>query len=208
MDALADKVKETLNLSTAKVALPSSFEKYAVTHAATSNAATWKDALAAVSAPKDAVLTKTLVFKPKVAKTAVATLIMVVALDTTATNAGQVAKAAGEKEARFAAADVVKEALGVSVEQGIYSILHTAVLTQVSPLSISNDNASKVQVLLDNNLLASSDLLAFHPSDACKTVFITAPELRDYLTATGVKLTGVDFAAPSVGGYDSVLRLE
>ena len=119
MDALADKVKETLHLSNAKVALPSSFEKYAVTHEATSSSATWKDALANASTPKDYLLTKTLVFKPKVAKSAVATLIMVVALDNTATNAGPVAKAAGEKEARFAAADVVKEALGVSVEQGI-----------------------------------------------------------------------------------------
>ena len=118
MDALADKVKATLNLSTAKVALPNSFEKYAVAHEATSNAASWKEALASASTPKDYLLTKTLVFKPKVAKSAAATLIMVVALDSTATNAGQVAKAASEKEARFAVADVVKEALGVSVEQG------------------------------------------------------------------------------------------
>jgi Aminoacyl-tRNA editing domain len=118
MDALADKVKETLHLTSAKVALPESFEKYAVTHEATSNSATWKDALTSASTPKDFLLTKTLVFKPKVAKTAVATLIMVVALENTATNAGQVAKAAGEKEARFAAADVVKEVLGVTVEQG------------------------------------------------------------------------------------------
>jgi prolyl-tRNA synthetase len=120
MDALADKVKDALNLSTATVALPASFEKYAVSHEATSNGATWKDALlATASTPADYLLTKTLVFKPKVAKSAVAVLIVVVALDSTATNAGQVAKAAGEKEARFAAADVVKDVLGVSVEQGI-----------------------------------------------------------------------------------------
>ena len=71
---------------------------------------------------------------------------------------------------------------------------------QVSPLSVSNQNASKVQVLLDNNLLTSSSLLAFHPSDASKTIFITATELRDYLTATGAKLTDVDFSTTSVGG--------
>ena len=81
------------------------------------------------------------------------------------------------------------------------------VLLEVSPLSISNGNASKVQVLLDNNLLASPELLAFHPSDASKTIFITASELRDYLTATGVKLTDVDFAATPVGGYYSLLGL-
>ena len=80
-------------------------------------------------------------------------------------------------------------------------------LIEVSPLSISNNNASKVQVLLDNNLLSSSDLLAFHPSDVSKTIFITAPEVRDYLTATGVKITNVDFAATSVGGCDSLFKV-
>lgn len=74
---------------------------------------------------------------------------------------------------------------------------------EVSPLSVSNQNASKVQVLLDHNLLASSSLLAFHPSDASKTIFIAATELRDYLTGTGVKLTDVDFSATFVAGYDS-----
>lgn len=58
-------------------------------------------------------------------------------------------------------------------------------------------------MLLDNNLLASSSLLAFHPSDASKTVFVTATELEEYLTGTGVKLTNVDFSATPVAGYDS-----
>jgi len=46
-------------------------------------------------------------------------LIVVVALDDTATSAGQIAKAAGVKEARFATADAIQEALGVTVEEGI-----------------------------------------------------------------------------------------
>lgn len=122
MEALADKVKETLSLSHPQVTLPSSFQKYEVSHSPTSNAATWKEALAASSAPKDSLLTKTLVFKPKVAKTQTAVLIVVVALDNSATNAAQIAKAAGEKEARFATPDIVKEALGVTVEQGIFRL--------------------------------------------------------------------------------------
>lgn len=119
MESLTAKVKDTLNLTQSKVTLPSSFHQHEITHAATSNATTWKEALAASkSTPKNAVLTKTLVFKPKVAKSLAAVLIVVVALDNTATNAAQVAKAAQEKEARFASADAVKEALGVTVEQG------------------------------------------------------------------------------------------
>lgn len=122
MDSLVDKVKESLNLGGPKVSLPSSFERHAVTHSDTSNAATWQDALStSKSVPEGYLLTKTLVFKPKVAKSQTAVLIMVVALEDTATSAGQIAKAAGEKEARFAAADIVLETLGVTVAQGSLS---------------------------------------------------------------------------------------
>jgi hypothetical protein len=118
MDSLVDKVKESLNLGGANITLPASFERHAVTHNDTSNAATWQEALSnSTSTPEGYLLTKTLVFKPKVAKSQTAVLIMVVALEDTATSAGQIAKAAGEKEARFAAADVVQETLGVTVAQ-------------------------------------------------------------------------------------------
>lgn len=46
----------------------------------------------------------------------------------------------------------------------------------------------------------SSNLLAFHPSDSTKTVFIASTELKDYLISTGVKVTDVDFTTASVGG--------
>ena len=122
---IADKISETLNLSTpAKVSLPSNLEKHTVTHSAISNAATWKDALAGnAGAPEGYVVTKTLVFKPKTAKDQPAVLAMVVALDDTATSAKQVAGAVNAKDARFATADVVKEALGVTVEQSTLSVI-------------------------------------------------------------------------------------
>ena len=97
-----------------------------VTHAETSNATTWKEALAMSTIPKNSALTKTLIFKPKVAKSETAVLIMVVALDATMTSASLVAKAAQEKEARFASADVVKTALGVTVEQSPFNSMSDA----------------------------------------------------------------------------------
>jgi len=120
MDALADKVKDTLHLASASAtAIPSHLAEHTATHAPVSNAATWKEALATSALPSvPHLLTKTLVFKPKVAKTQQAVLIMVVALEATGTSSGHVAKSAGEKEARLAAADVVKTAFGVTVEQG------------------------------------------------------------------------------------------
>lgn len=123
MESLTNKVKETLSLSThEKVQLPAEMSQHVVSHAPTTNAASWKDALASSSTttPSEGyILTKTLVFKPKVAKSETAVLIVVVALDDTATSAGQIAKAAGVKEARFATADAIQEALGVTVEEGI-----------------------------------------------------------------------------------------
>jgi prolyl-tRNA editing enzyme YbaK/EbsC (Cys-tRNA(Pro) deacylase) len=121
MESLTNKVKETLSLSThEKVQLPVEMTQHVVSHAPTTNAASWKEALASSAAPSEGYnLTKTLVFKPKVAKTETAVLIVVVALDDTATLAGQIAKAAGVKEARFATGDAVQEVLGVTVEEGI-----------------------------------------------------------------------------------------
>jgi prolyl-tRNA synthetase len=121
MESLTNKVKETLSLSThEKVQLPNEMTQHVVSHAPTTNAASWKDALtSSTTTPSEGyTLTKTLVFKPKVAKTEKAVLIVVVALDDTATLAGQIAKAAGVKEARFATGDAVQEALGVTVEEG------------------------------------------------------------------------------------------
>jgi hypothetical protein len=63
----------------------------------------------------------------------------------------------------------------------------------VSPLAVTKQNAAAVQILLDANLVKASELLAFHPSDETKTVFITTKQLHEYLTSTGVKVTQVEF---------------
>jgi prolyl-tRNA synthetase len=120
MEALTDKVKEALNLSASTAAaIPMHLAEHTATHGPVTNAASWKEALATTTIPAHPhVLTKTLVFKPKVAKTQTAVLIMVVALDSTGTSASQVAKSAGEKDARLAAADLVQETFGVTIEQG------------------------------------------------------------------------------------------
>jgi hypothetical protein len=72
----------------------------------------------------------------------------------------------------------------------------------VSPLAISKGNAEKVQILLDEKVVAHSGLLAFHPSDAKTTVFVPYEKLHSYLGSTGVKITNVEFAA-AAAGYDS-----
>jgi len=55
----------------------------------------------------------------------------------------------------------------------------------VFPLAISKDNAAKVQVLLDQNLVGHTR----HPSDASETVFIHSEKLHSYLYEAKVKVT-------------------
>lgn len=74
----------------------------------------------------------------------------------------------------------------------------------VSPLSISCENASRVRVLLDSRLVAATHLLAFHPSDSSKTVFVTAAQLKEHLSSTHVKVIEVEFTAVAPGKYESI----
>ena len=48
-------------------------------------------------------------------------------------------------------------------------------------------------------MVASANLLAFHPSNASKTIFITSEQLKEYISSTGVNTTEVDFAMTSLG---------
>ena len=57
-----------------------------------------------------------------------------------------------------------------------------------------------MQVLVDSKLASSTELLAFHPSDSSKTVFITHEQLKHYLESTGVKVTEVEFGLATVAG--------
>ena len=81
-----------------------------VTHAETSSPAEWKDALTASgSAPKSFELIKTLVYKPKTAKTATAVPVVVIARDGTETNSGAIGKKLNLKELRLASEDLLTE---------------------------------------------------------------------------------------------------
>lgn len=81
-----------------------------ITHAETTSPATWKDALAASgSAPESFQLIKTLVYKPKTAKTATPIPVVVVARDETEVNSGAIGKKLNLKELRLASEDLLTE---------------------------------------------------------------------------------------------------
>jgi len=81
-----------------------------VSHAETTSPATWKDALTASGkAPASFELIKTLVYKPKTAKTATPVPVVVVARDETETNSGAIGKKLNLKELRLASEDLLTE---------------------------------------------------------------------------------------------------
>ncbi|KAG6821860.1 hypothetical protein H0H93_014913, partial [Arthromyces matolae] len=94
------------SLNTTFAANPTS----SITHAPTTSPAEWKEALIAhESTPKDFELIKTLVYKPKTAKTATPVPVVVIARDSTETNSTAIGKALNLKELRLASADLLKE---------------------------------------------------------------------------------------------------
>lgn len=81
-----------------------------VSHSETTSPATWREALNATSdAPKSFKLIKTLVFKPKTAKTATPIPVVVIARDETETSSGALGKKLNLKELRLASEDLLKE---------------------------------------------------------------------------------------------------
>ena len=94
--------------------------------------------LASVSA-ENALTTKTLVFKPKTAKTATPVPVVVIALQDTKTPTSLVAASALVKEPRMASADLVEEFFKVAP-------------TEVSIANLHKDLAGKIKILLDQKI--------------------------------------------------------
>jgi prolyl-tRNA synthetase len=79
-------------------------------HPAVTNPAEWKEALGqAAGVPESFELCKTLVFKPKTAKTATPVPVVVIAREETETNSGALGKKLNLKDLRLAADDLLAE---------------------------------------------------------------------------------------------------
>ncbi|KAJ1032388.1 hypothetical protein NDA16_000415 [Ustilago loliicola] len=155
-----------------------------VKHAAANSPESWKSAVtdvASILGFSTSNCTKTVVFKPKTAKSATPTPVVLIAKDDSEYNTGAVAKHIGQKEMRLAAPEVLKEFLNATKDD-------------VSALSITKDNASQLIAVLDASLATSTDHFAVHAASSEETLFMTGAEIAKYLQSTGVKLEVVDFA--------------
>ncbi|KAI8098540.1 uncharacterized protein BX664DRAFT_288080 [Halteromyces radiatus] len=130
-------------------------------------------------------VTKTLILKPKTAKSAAPTPVVVIALDTTETNATALGKKLSLKDCRFANEDLLKDTFATTKDA-------------VSPFALSNvTDLTLVHLVVDASILSlpASDKLAFHPATSEKTIFITVDELKQYFTSINKEYIDIDFKA-------------
>ena len=95
-----------------------------VSHGPTNSPASWREALeASSSAPKEFELIKTLVYKPKTAKTATPVPVLVIARESVDVPSGVLGKTLNLKDLRLASEDLLKEFFSVDKNSG-ESLLH------------------------------------------------------------------------------------
>lgn len=137
--------------------------------------------LATVSA-ENALATKTLIFKPKTAKTATPTPVVLFALQSTNTPSGIVAKAAGVKEPRLAKDDLIQEFFATTSKE-------------VSIANLSKDLAGKIKLVVDADILNAADDAVLELATELSKVALPAKTIRGFLELTQIELVSVDFAA-------------
>ncbi|KAG1147035.1 hypothetical protein G6F37_004337 [Rhizopus arrhizus] len=171
--ASCDAVLETLSKLSISVS--------PITHEPVLDTKAWAEQLTNVSISHQT--TKTLIFKPKTAKTAPVTPVFVIALDSTETNATALGKKLSLKDLRFASEDLLKDTF--NTKKG-----------SVSPFALSNvTDLANVHIVVDAAAFQTTDKLAFHPTESDKTIFISAQELKTYLESLGKEFVEVDFKA-------------
>lgn len=138
--------------------------------------------LATVGA-ENAVATKTLVFKPKTAKTATPVPVVLFALQSTNTPSSVVAKAAGVKEPRLANDDLVQQFFATSAKE-------------VSVANLSGDLAGKIKLVVDAEIAnAAADVVLELATELARAA-VPAATLNAYFASTGIEVITVDFSAP------------
>jgi prolyl-tRNA synthetase len=157
-----------------------------VKHAETTSPATWKEAVVASgSAPASFELVKTLVYKPKTAKSATPVPVVVIAREETETNSSAIGKALNLKELRLASEDLLTEFFSLDKNS-------------LSPLSITESSFPIIVTVLDPSIAISSSVFALHANSSSETLFLSGKEIEAYLRkfeTAETKVQEIDFGA-------------
>ncbi|KAK2465049.1 hypothetical protein APHAL10511_003125 [Amanita phalloides] len=161
-----------------------------VTHGKTSSPASWKDALlGAPSTPTSFSLLKTLVYKPKTAKTAAPVPVIVIARENTETTSTALGKKLNLKELRLASEDLLTEFFSLDKDS-------------LSPLALTEKNFSRVTTVVDVSI-DSDTIYALHASSSSSTVFLKGKDILAYLRSLEVtsetKIQLIDFTGSTSG---------
>ena len=110
-----------------------------------------------------------LLFKPKTAKTATPTPVLVLALESTETSSGAIGKLLNLKELRLASEDLIKQVIPAASSKD-----------DVSPLPLESI-PSTLYVVLDQALAQSEQSYALHMSASSSTVLMKGTDIKVYL---------------------------
>ncbi|EIN08860.1 prolyl-tRNA synthetase [Punctularia strigosozonata HHB-11173 SS5] len=157
-----------------------------VSHVEATSPAAWREALQkSADAPQSFELIKTLIFKPKTAKSATPVPLVVIAREETETNSGALGKKLSLKELRLASEDLLQEFFSLDKNS-------------ISPLSLDENTFPRVVTVLDASLASSSSLFAVHAQSSSQTIFLSGQDIASYLKhleKEELKLHIVDFEA-------------
>ena len=174
-----------------------------VSHAPQTSPAEWRSVLTNASgAPKEFELLKTLVFKPKTAKSATTVPVVVVAREEAEAGAAALGKKLNLKEMRLANADLLKEFFALDKDSCMsrsHCYFHSiSDIKIVSPLAIESSNFSKVVTVLDSTLASAPVPFAVHASSPESTIFLSGSDIASYLRSLETeetKMQEIDFTA-------------
>lgn len=157
-----------------------------ITHAETNSPASWREALLATSsAPKSFELIKTLVYKPKTAKTAIPVPVVVIAREETETSSSALGKKLNLKELRLASEDLLAELFALDKNS-------------LSLLSLTSETFPKVVTVIDASITSSSSTFALHALSSSATVFLSGQDILSYLRkleTEELKVQEIDFTS-------------
>ncbi|KAF9066828.1 hypothetical protein BDP27DRAFT_1384122 [Rhodocollybia butyracea] len=178
---------DSVNKSLASLSLGSS----SVSHAATNSPAAWRDALVTTAnAPASFELVKTLVYKPKTAKTATPVPVVVIAREAASINSGAIGKKLNLKDLRLASEDLLTEFFSVDKDS-------------LSPLALNETTFSKVITIVDASIATTSAPLALHALSSSSTIFLSSSDLLKYLRnleTENIKLQELDLQNLDIAG--------
>lgn len=175
-----------------------------VTHADTNSPASWREALlATTSAPASFELIKTLVYKPKTAKSATPVPVVVIAREETETSSSALGKKLNLKELRLASEDLLSDFFALDKNSCMLSLMvlcNQADLhgRSVSVLSLTTQTFSKVVTVIDSSIASSSSTFAIHALSSSATVFLSGQDIISYLKSLEtdeVQVQEIDFTS-------------